>query len=379
MSNTEFDYYEILEITKTSSKEEIKKAYRKKAMKYHPDRTKWDKESEKKFKQVNEAYSCLCDDSKRKQYDMFWKAGTSGFGGGWAWGWFGWGFWSTGWVDLNDIFEQFFTGQWGWGNSRKKSGAFAWENLEKIVEIDLKTSIFWWKKEIEVEKMMACEECKWEWWTGKKTCEQCKWSWYVTYRQQSLFGVIEQTWACDKCNWEGQIIENICKKCNWAKRIKQTKKIEIDIPAGIDDGMVIKIEGEWNEGVWTSLKGDLYLKFKVPLIEKNLRRRGVNLYYDLEIEVVEAILWTKKEINFPIIWKREIEIPAGTSHWTIIKKTGDWVKYIDKDKKGDLLINIVIKIPKKLSAKEKELYLEIAKEKKVDVNNKKGIFEKMFG
>ncbi len=377
MSSVEFDYYEILEISKTSSKDEIKKAYRKMAMKFHPDRNEWNKESEGKFKQVNEAYSCLCDDSKRKQYDMFWKAGTSGF---WwwagAWGWFGWGFWWASWVDLNDIFEQFF---WNEQGSQRKSGAFAWENIEKFIKIDLKTSIFWWKKEIEIEKMVSCVWCDWEWWTGKKDCMQCKWSWYVTYRRQSLFWVIEQTWACDKCWWEWQTIENICEKCNWAKRIKQTKKIEIDIPAGIDDGMVIKMEGEWNGWVWTTLTGDLYIKFKIPLIEKNLRRRWVNLYYDLEIEVVEAILWTKKEINFPIIWKREIEIPSGTSHGTIIKKAWDWVKYIDRDKKGDLVINILIKIPKKLSVKEKELYLEIAKEKKVDVNNKKGIFEKMFG
>ena len=369
MTNMEFDYYEVLEISRDASIEEIKKAYRKLAMKYHPDRNSWDKESEKKFKQINEAYSCLSDETKKKQYDMFWKAWTSGFWGFWWW-------FSQEWVDLWDIFEQFFW--WWFSNSRKKSSSFAWENLEKIINIDLKTSIFGWKKEIEIEKMISCDECKWEWWTGKKTCEQCHGSWYVTYRKQSLFWVIEQTWTCDKCNWTWEIIENICKKCNWKKRIKTTKKIEIDIPAWIDDGMVIKIESEWNDWVWTSLKWDLYLRFKVSLQEKWLRRRGVNLYYDLEIEVVEAVLGTKKEINIPVIWKREIEIPAWTSHGTIIKKSQDGVKYIDKDKKWDLFINILIKIPKKLSAKEKELYLEIAKEKKINVNNKKWIFEKIF-
>jgi len=359
MSNIEFDYYEILEISKNASVEEIKKAYRKLAMKYHPDRNKWNKEAEQKFKQINEAYSCLVDENKRKQYDMFWKAWTNNF-----WWWFSWNSWF--WVDLNDIFEQFFS--WGfWWNSRKKSWAFAGEDLEKIIEIDLKTSIFWWTKEIELEKLVKCEKCNWEWWTGKKTCEQCSWSWYVTYRQQSLFWVIEQTWVCDKCNWTWEIIENICEVCNWQKRVKKIEKIKIEIPAWIDDGMVIKMEWKWNDWVWTDIKGNLYIKFKVPLIEKNL-----------EIEIVEAVLWTKKEINFPIIWKREIEIPGWTSHWTIIKKSWDWVKYIDKDKKWDLFINISIKIPKKLSSKEKELYLEIAKEKKIDVNNKKGIFEKIF-
>ncbi len=374
MTNIEFDYYEVLEVSRDASVEEIKKAYRKLAMKYHPDRTKGDKDSEKKFKQINEAYSCLVDEQKRKQYDMFWKSWNSGFW--WFQGGFSW--WVE--VDLWDIFEQFFWWNWGfWWQSRRKKQEFAWENIEQIVEIDLKTSIFWWKKEIEYEKLVKCPECNWEWWTGKKTCEQCNWSWYVTYRKQSIFWVVEQTWVCDKCNWTWEIIENICKKCNWAKRIKSKEKLEIDIPAWIDDGMVIKISWKWNDGVWTDISWDLYIKFKVPLEEKKLRRRWVNLYYDLEIEIVEAVLWTKKEINFPIIWKREIEIPAGTSHWTIIKKSWDWVKYIDNDKKWDLFINILIKIPKKLSAKEKELYLEIAKEKKIDVNNKKGIFEKIFG
>ena len=188
MSSTEFDYYEVLEISKSAWKDEIKKAYRKLAMKYHPDRNKGCKTAEKEFKKVNEAYSCLSDDSKRKQYDMFGKAGGAGFWAGNWWG-FGWGFWGSGWVDINDIFEQFFWGQSG-GSSRKKSGVFAWENIEQFIEIDLKTSILGGKKEIEIEVMNSCSDCNWEWWTGKNTCEQCKWIWYIIYRQQSLFWVI---------------------------------------------------------------------------------------------------------------------------------------------------------------------------------------------
>ena len=367
------DLYAVLGVDKSASKDEIKKAYRKLAMKYHPDRNSWDKEAEKKFKEINEAYQNLSDDRKRQQYDTYWS--TGGAGGFWGW-WFGWGFWGVD-VDLGDIFSDFFGG--GWRTRQKKSWVQRWEDIEEGIVIDLKTSIYWWKQKVSFDKMVTCTECKWEGGSGKKSCGGCSWTGYKTYTKQSMFGVIQQTGACDECQWTGETFTDKCNICHWTKRTSTRVEKEIDIPAGIDDSMIIKMEWEWNDWIWTKQSWDLYLRFRVKLEEKGLVRDWINLFYELEIEIVEAVLGTTKEVSIPVIGKRKINIPSWTTHGSVLKIIWDWVKDVNYDTKWDLHINILIKIPKKLSKKEKELYLEIAKEKKIDVNNEKGIFEKIFG
>ena len=364
------DYYNILGVDKNASLDDVKKAYRKLAMKYHPDRNNWDKDAETKFKEVNEAYAVLSDNSKRQQYDTFWKV------------WWDWWFWASGFnvdVDISDIFESFF-GSGFWRNtSRKNSWNRKWEDLEYILDLDLKTSIYGSKEKISFDRMESCEACKWEWWSGKKTCSKCNGSWNITYTQQSVFWVIKQTQVCDNCNGTGEDFEEVCDICRWEKRVSKRIDLDVDIPAWIDDGMIIKMSGEWNAPFWNNVAGDLYVKFRVKLEEKGLHRDGVNLYYDLGIDVLEAILWTKKEVNIPVLWKRIVDIKAWTEHGSVLKVSWDGVKDISWDYKWDLFINISIKIPKKLSKKERALYLDIAKEKKINVNNEKGIFEKMFG
>lgn len=369
------NYYEILWVEKSASEDEIKKAYRKLAMQYHPDRHSGDKAMESKFKEINEAYGVLWDSQKRREYDTYWKV--------WGWSpfWSGWWF-SSAWfdVDLGDIFENFF-GWWfssWWSSRRKKASSSRWEDLEYNLKIDLETSIYGWKKTIRFNKNIECDECHGEWWTWKSTCNQCSWTWYVKHRQQTMFWIIEQTVVCDKCDWTWEKLEHICHKCSWKKRIRKDHEIELEIPAWIDDWMVIKLTWEWNDWVKSSA-WDLYVKFRVDLEEKWLKRDWVNLYYDLDIDVIEAILWTEKEINFPIIWKRTIKIDAWTQVWTIIKLNWDWVKHIDKDRKWDLFINLNIVIPNRLNQKEREKYEEIAKEKKINFLNKKWIFEQIFG
>lgn len=368
------DLYSILEIERSATKEEIKRAYRKMAMKYHPDRNSGDKSAESKFKEVNEAYSTLHDDSKRQQYDMFGKSGWATWWGNPFWGWF-WGQW---WVDVDlwDIFESFFGGQWwAW---RQRQTSFKWEDLEYQINISLKTSIYGWKEKIKFNKKETCVTCEWKWGSWKTSCSKCNGKWQITYTTQSMFGTIQQTWVCDMCSGSWEKFSETCSNCHWDKRKVVKKEIDIDIPAWIDTWMIIKMTGEWNHWISTNAHWDLYIKFNVQLKEKNLKRDGVNLYYDLEIDVIEAILWTTKEINIPVIWKRTIDIKAWTSHWTIIKISWDWVKYIDKDSKWDLFIDISLKIPKKISKVEREHYEKIAKEKKINVN-KAGVFEKLFG
>jgi len=364
------DYYEILEIEKTETKDGIKRAYRKLAMKYHPDRNQGDKNAESKFKEVGEAYATLSDDNKRKQYDMF---GHSWGGGNPFWGW---GFQAD--FDVGDIFESFFWGGF-WGSwSRRRTTAQRWEDLEYILELDLKTSIYGWKQTIDFNRKAHCDSCDGQWGKNRKTCSTCNGSGRVTRTSQSPFGVIQQTITCDVCSGTGESFEEICSDCHGEKR--QTKKVEVDldIPAGIDDGMVIKLSGEGNAGIGTKQSWDLYVKFSVKQSEKKLERDGVDLHYTVEIDVIEAILGTKKDINIPIIWKRNILIEAWTQVWMIIKKSWDGVKYIDRDMKWDLLIHIEIKIPKKLGKKEDELYREVAKSRKIKVLNKKWVLGKIF-
>ncbi len=363
------DLYGSLGINKGASADEIKKAYRKMAMKYHPDRNAWDKEAEAKFKEINEAYQTLSDPQKKQQYDTFWTTSWA------AWWWFWWWFGGVD-VDLGDIFSDFF----GWGNRRqKKSWVQRWEDIEEFITIDLKTSIFWWKKTVSYDVMSECNECSWAGWSWKKWCGDCNSTGYQTYTKQTMFWVVQQTWVCQTCSGTGESFEKLCDICHWKKRTNNKKEKEIDIPAGIDDGMIIKLEWEWNSWIWTKQAGDLYLKFRVHLEEKWLKREGVNLYYDLELDVVEAVLGTTKEINIPVIGKRKIEIPQWTQFGSVLTFDWDWVKDVSYDTKWDLFINISIKVAKKLSSKERELYNEIAKEKKINVNNKKGILENIFG
>ena len=363
------DLYKILDLDKWASTEEIKKAYRKLAMKYHPDRNAGDTEAEAKFKEINEAYSVLSDSGKRQQYDTF----GSTWGGGNPFGW--WGFQTD---DISDIFNSFFWGGFS-GASRSRPRETRGEDLEYDVRIDLKTSIYGGKEVIEFNRRTYCEACDGIWWSGKQTCSTCNWHGQVTQTSQSPFWVIQQTRTCPDCEGSWESFEDICTECRWEKRILRKETLDIDIPAGIDEGMVIKLTGEGNAGVWTKASGDLYVRFSVKNEERWLTRDGVDLHYDLEIDVIEAVLGTKKDINIPVLGKRSIAVEAWTQAESILKISGDGVKHIDRDMKGDLLIHIHIPIPKKLSKKERDLYEEIAKEKKLNVNSKKWVFEKIFG
>jgi len=368
------DYYEILWLEKWASEDEIKKAYRKLAMKYHPDRNAGDKDAEQKFKEIWEAYGTLSDSGKRQQYDMFGSAGwASGnpFAGAW---WFQA-------EDLGDIFSSFFGGWFGWQSRwwNRRSSERRGEDLEYDLHIDLKTSIYGWKDTIEFNKREYCESCDGDGGSGKKTCSTCNGHGQVTQTSQSPFWVIQQTRTCPDCNGSWEEFETVCSECHWEKRVVKKHKLEIDIPAGIDEWMVIKLTGEGNAGVGTKTSWDLYVRFHVENEEKWLTRDGVDLHYDLEIDFIEAVLGTKKELSIPVIWKRSIHIEAGTQGWSTLKISWDGVKHIDRDSKWDLLIHITIPTPRKLSKQERELYESLAKEKKLNVNSKKWVFEKILG
>jgi molecular chaperone DnaJ len=315
------------------------------------------------------AYEILCDDSKRRQYDMFWS--TSGASNPFSGAWFGGVD-----VDLGDIFNSFF-GEW-FSTRNKRKTETPGEDLQYNLNIDLKTSIFWWKEKITFNRKEECPTCHGEGWKGKKTCPKCSGTGRLLHTTQSIFGMIQQTVTCDECMWSGEVFEEVCNECHGEKRIVAKKELEIDVPAWIDSGMVIKLTWEWNAWIWTKAKWSLYVKFEVPSEEKWLVRDGYDLHYKVEIEVVEAVLWVKKEISIPIIWKRKIEIKAWTQNGNIVKISNDWVKHIDGDKKWDLYLEIFVKIPKKLNKDEKRLYEWLAKERNIEVGSG-WVFDKIFG
>ena len=365
------DLYKILDLERGASTEEIKKAYRKLAMKYHPDRNAWDSSAEAKFKEVNEAYSILSDSGKRQQYDTF---GSTGWAGNPFWGWGG--FQAD---DISDIFSSFFWGGFSGGGQRWRPRETRGEDLEYDLHIDLKTSIYGGKDTLEFNRRTFCESCDGAGGSGKQSCDTCGGRGQVTYTSQSPFGVIQQTRACSDCDGSWESFQETCSECRGEKRILKKETFPIDIPAGIDEWMVIKLSWEGNAGIGTKASWDLYVRFHVQTEEKWLTRDGVDLHYDVELDIVEAILWTKKEILIPVLGKRSLTIDAGTQAESIIKISGDGVKHIDRDQKWDLLIHIHISIPKKLWKKERELYEAVAQEKKLNVNSKKWVFEKIFG
>lgn len=313
-----YEFYSILEVAREASADEIKKAYRKKAMEYHPDRHGGDKEKEKLFKEVNEAYSTLSDAQKKAHYDRFGSVDMGGgFGGGQG------GFHTN--MDFSDIFESFFGGGFQGGGARRRSSGVEGEDIEIRVKLDFAEAMSGLKKTISYTRKVVCSECIGtgaKKGTEPKECPQCHGAGQVRRRTQTIFGVMEQTGICDQCHGTGKFITEKCAKCQGERRETRKTEKEIDIPAGIDDGMTIKVRGEGNDGIG-SKAGDLYITFSIPESIDGLTREDMNLFYTIEIDPVEAILGMKKTLKLPVLGERTVEIKAGTQHGEIFKFKGD--------------------------------------------------------
>lgn len=320
-----YEFYSILEISREANAEEIKKAYRKKAMEVHPDRHGGDKEKETLFKEVNEAYATLSSPEKKAHYDRF---GSSDMGGGFGGG--QGGFHTD--MDFSDIFESFFGGG---GGARRRSSGVEGEDIEIRVKLDFAEALSGLKKTVGYSRKIACAECAGtgaKKGTEPKECPQCRGVGQVRRRTQTIFGVMEQTGICDVCHGTGKIIVDKCHKCHGQQRETVKVEKEIEIPAGIDDGMTIKVRGEGNEGIG-SKNGDLYITFNIPDSIDGLTREDTNLSYVLEIDPVEAVLGTKKTLKLPVLGERVVEIKSGAQHGDVLKFKGDGVKHISKDQK----------------------------------------------
>lgn len=341
-----YEYYTTLWVERWASADEIKKAYRKKAMECHPDRHAGDKEKEAEFKRVNEAYSTLSDPQKKSMYDQF---GTpEGAGGGF--GGFQWGFD----VDIGDIFESFFGGGGGRGRSRADIG----EDIEIRIKISLEDAIRGTSRLIEFRRRSTCESCHGngaKWWIAIKTCEKCHGQGRVRQRMQTMFGVMEQTVACPDCSGTGQVISEKCGDCHGRGWQETSVKKDIEVPAGIENGMSLKMRGEWHMG--RDGNGDLYLTFDIPEREAGLTRDGEHLHYEVHISPAEASLGTEKTIDIPVLGKKTLTIKSGTQYGTEILYKHEGMPSVQKKwSQWHLIIHLMIDIPTRLTDDQKKLY-----------------------
>ncbi len=366
--STKRDYYEVLGVDRNVDDNALKKAYRKLAMKYHPDRNPDNKEAEEKFKEVNEAYEVLSDAEKRRRYDQFGHDGVNGQFGGGSQG-FGGGF-----GGFEDIFGDIFGDVFG-GQRTRRRGPERGQDIKQRVTISFEDAAFGKKIEIKLNRTEECSECHGSGakaGTGKKTCPTCNGTGEVRTVQRTPFGNIQSSRTCSTCNGEGKIIETPCPKCHGKGHTRKVKTIEVDIPAGIDDGQMIKLSGQGEIGKKGGPRGDLYIVVSIkehPLFTRD----GFDVYFEMPITFVQATLGD--EIEVPTIdGKVKYTIPEGTQSGTTFRLRDKGIPRLRGNSRGDQYIKITVEIPKKLNEKQKDILREFAKECGEEVHEKKKSF-----
>lgn len=372
------DYYEVLGLKKGASLDEIKKAYKEKAKKFHPDVSK-EHDAEKKFKEVNEAYSILSDPEKKENYDKF-GDNYKGFSGYNQQG-FGSGAGSD--FDFEDIFSQFgfsgfsdinemFGGRSSGGRRQKKDVG---SNIKAELKITFNEAVFGATKEISYERIQKCEKCHGSGAEGElKTCPTCKGRGSEVRQQRTPFGIFQTQAVCHTCGGKGQIAEKECANCNGNGFISSRTKLSVKIPAGIDNGNHLRLEGKGNEGQHGS--GDLFI---VIIVEAHdvFKRDEEDVYAEIPISFTESALGATVEVP-TLDGKADLKIPNGTQTGTIFKIKGKGIKRLNLESFGDECIKVIVDTPKNLSKKQRELLEELEKETQ-SAKKRKGIFEKILG
>ncbi|MFI3209737.1 MAG: molecular chaperone DnaJ [Peptostreptococcaceae bacterium] len=369
MSNKR-DYYEVLGVDKNIDEKELKKAYRKLAMKYHPDRNPDNKEAEEKFKEISEAYEVLSDPQKKASYDQYGHDGPSqgGFGQG---GGFGGGF-----SGFEDIFGDIFGG-FGGGSSRRHRGPQRGADIKQRVIINFEDAVFGKKIDLKLNRSEECDDCHG---TGAKnggsrqTCPDCDGHGQVRVSQRTPFGNIQTTKTCPRCGGEGEVVQNPCGKCGGKGQVRKVKTIEVDIPAGIDDGQMIKMSGQGEVGTKGGPRGDLYIVIAIKEHEF-FKRDEYDVHFEMPITFVQAALGD--EIEVPTLYgKVKYNLPEGTQTGTVFRLREKGIQKIRSNHKGDQFVKIVVDVPKKLNDRQKELLTEFAKECGEEVHGNKHSFGK---
>lgn len=363
------DYYEVLGVPKTATQDELKKAYRKLARKYHPDLNKDNPEAAEKFKECNEAYSVLSDEQKRAQYDQFGPEAfeNGGMGGGPGAGGFG-GFGGFGGSGMEDIFDMFFGGQ-GRGGRSNNAGPQRGADLRYDMEITFEEAAFGVEKEISLKRAERCEHCHGEGAEpGSKveTCPECHGSGYVRFTQNTMFGQMVNERPCSRCHGEGKIISNPCKECGGSGTVKKTKKLKVKIPAGVDNGSRLRVGGEGEAGLKGGPSGDLYVYLYVKP-HKFFERDGTTVLCEVPINIVQATLGA--EIKVPTLdGQVTMKVPEGTQPGKVMRLKGKGIPSLRGGGRGDQLVRMKVVVPTKLNDKQKDALQKFADISKDNIN-----------
>lgn len=366
------DYYEVLGVPRTASKEDIKKAYRRLAMEYHPDRNKAP-DAEEKFKEVSEAYGVLSDDAKRQQYDTFGHAGIDGrytqedifrtinfediFGD------LGFGF--------GDLFSTFF------GGSRRRRGPRRGEDLQYNLEITLEQAFRGMQTTIQVPRTETCEKCNGSGarpGTSPRACSKCGGSGSIGTTKRTPFGSFTSISTCPACRGEGKVIDSPCGECRGVGKVRRSRKIEIKVPPGVDTGSQLRIAGGGEAGERGAPPGDLYVAIYVKPHEI-FRREGSDIIVDQPLSFSQAALGDEIEVP-TLAGYVKLKIPPGTQTGTIFRLRGRGMPSLDGHGHGDEHVRVVVVTPTRLNERQKELLREFAKHEEKELKQKKGIFDR---
>ena len=378
MPENKRDYYEVLGVSKGASDDEIKKAYRKAAKQYHPDLHPDDKEAEAKFKECNEAYEVLSDPDKKARYDQFGFAGVDPtYGAGAGGGAYGGGM-DFDFGDLGDLFGSFFGGGFGGATRANPNAPKRGESLRTSVNITFEEAAKGCKKTIEVPRVEDCSQCHG---TGAaegsspKTCPDCQGRGVVNVQQRTAFGVMSTQRTCSRCGGKGKIIDNPCPKCQGKGKVRKRNKVDINIPAGIDNRQVVNVRGFGDTGLNGGPSGDLRVVVNIKA-HKDFERDGYDIWYNKHISIVEATLGA--EVRVPTLeGDVKYTMPAGTQPGEVFKLKGKGIQRLNGVGKGDLFVKVIVDIPTNLTSEQKDILKQFDKSYVPPKNaGKKGFFDK---
>ena len=346
------DFYDILGVSRGTGEEDIRKAFRRKAMEFHPDRNK-SPDAEEKFKEINEAYQVLSDKNKRAQYDQFGQAGVGSNGGGNqpfdgfdVFGGFG------------DIFDSFF----GDGTGRSSRQAQRGSDLQQRVVLNFEESVFGAEREVDITRLEQCGICSGagnEPGTSLDTCNTCKGNGQVRRAQRSVFGQFTQVTTCTSCQGRGSIIKTVCSNCRGGGKERKSRKIAVNIPAGVEGGMQVRLTGEGDAGNDGGGAGNLYVYIDVQEHQFFLRE-GSDLLYELPINIAEAALGADKSIPTLDGEDEDLKLPQGTQPGTEFRIRGKGVPHLNGNRRGDLRVTVDVRVPGSLDDRQRELLEELA-------------------
>ena len=380
MAQEKRDYYEVLGVSKTATEAEIKKAYRKLAMKYHPDYNPGDKEAEEKFKEINEAHEVLSDPEKRQRYDQYGFAGVDPNYGAGQGGGFGGGF---GGVDLGDIFGDIFGGGFGgFGGGSARSNPNAprkGQDIRVRITLSFDEAVHGCKKNITITRQQQCTECNGTGaapGTSPETCPDCGGRGYTIRQQRTPFGVMQSQQPCTRCGGKGKLVKNPCKSCHGSGKVATKKTLEVNIPMGIDDDQSFALRGMGDAGANSGPAGDVIVMVTVRP-DDLFQRDGYDVWVTVPITFSQAVLGDN--VTVPTIdGKVEYTVPEGTQSGTTFRLRGKGIQYLNGRGRGDMYVKCDVEIPKKLNKTQREALKKFEGTLKDDnYEKRKGFFKKL--